>query len=123
LVSCADSRSIFLNPESSAYRRRRKLPDNFWRTFYEDSHTLSRYVGNGKDINASSPDSHVDTVINQVNDGNAFQALKRFALRDSITEENILKHLNWKKKEDSSFISAFEDFRKLIGDPVWWLHS
>jgi hypothetical protein len=95
LALCANSPSILLEHDSIASQRSRILPDDFWRTFYEDSHACSCYVSNERGMNASSLGVYMDTVRNQVNDDDAFQAPKRFIPGDDISKENIEEHLNW----------------------------
>ncbi|KAF2793250.1 hypothetical protein K505DRAFT_244819 [Melanomma pulvis-pyrius CBS 109.77] len=79
------------------------LPHTFYRVFYETSATLSSYVS--RDIHAN----HRETPQLKLEEGNAFQALGKAAVRD-LTNQRIERHLKWAQKKDpSSFISAFDN--------------
>ncbi|CAN9374924.1 unnamed protein product [Alternaria alternata] len=81
-----------------------KLPQLFYRTFYETSATLSKYV---------SIDTHVKhrkrkTLV--IQDGMAFQPVARFTVHDYLHREGIERHLVWNQKKDpSGYVSVFDD--------------
>ncbi|KNG46814.1 hypothetical protein DDE82_004327 [Stemphylium lycopersici] len=81
----------------------RKSVLELFRTGYETSITLSSYVT--KDTHAKHrqvPDLIID-------EKNAFQSVGKFKLSEDLTLERIERHLVWnKKREPSSFISAFD---------------
>lgn len=83
-------------------------PKELFRTGYETSITLSSYVT--KDTHAKHrqvPDLIID-------EKNAFQSVGKFKLSEDLTLERIERHLVWnKKREPSSFISAFDGAGKL----------
>lgn len=80
------------------------LPQGFYRTFYETSATLSKYV---------SIDTHVKhrkrkTLV--IQDGMAFQPVARFTVHDYLHREGIERHLVWNQKKDpSGYVSVFND--------------
>ncbi|KAH7562663.1 hypothetical protein BM1_02183 [Bipolaris maydis] len=78
------------------------LPKSFYRTFYETSATLSRYV---------TVDTHVkhrERKDLKMDDCNAFQAVAVFSLDQNMFLEDIERHLVWnQKKIPSPFISVF----------------
>ncbi|KAJ8109762.1 hypothetical protein OPT61_g7220 [Boeremia exigua] len=79
------------------------LPLNMYRTFYENSATLSSRV---------SKDTHVRHRENEqlrLQDDNAFQTVGEVNLEVNLTKEGIQRHLVWnKKKSPSGWISMFE---------------
>ncbi|XP_014556458.1 hypothetical protein COCVIDRAFT_99771, partial [Bipolaris victoriae FI3] len=83
------------------------LPKDFYRTFYETSATLSRYV---------TVDTHVKHRKRKdlkMDDRNAFQAVAVFSLDQNMFLEEIERHLVWnQKKIPSAYISVFNGIGK-----------
>jgi hypothetical protein len=100
-------RSFSEGPE----RRRdnsRMLPSELNRTYYETSNTLCQFV------NKHTHPKHRSNMRLKIQPGNAFQSLGTFVIMNDLTRERIERHLVWNKKRDpSSFISAFNHLRKL----------
>ncbi|KAH7084434.1 hypothetical protein FB567DRAFT_82437 [Paraphoma chrysanthemicola] len=80
------------------------LPRKLYRTQYETSTTLSRYV------DKHTHPKHRSNIQLKIQSWYAFQSLGMFQMREDLTRERIERHLVWNKKIDpSSLISAFND--------------
>ncbi|EUC46049.1 hypothetical protein COCMIDRAFT_4794 [Bipolaris oryzae ATCC 44560] len=78
------------------------LPESFYRTFYETSATLSRYVTVNTHV------KHRKRKDLKMDDHNAFQAVAVFSLDQNMFLEEIERHLVWnQKKIPSAYISVF----------------
>jgi hypothetical protein len=119
-MSFANLPSILSNHASYDYQpwKRRPLPLNFWRTFYEDSHTPSRFVSN-KHNGIIAPSMYIDKVRGQVNDDNAFEARSPFNFEFGLTQTRIRGHLKWGNAREpfSCFISVFESSGEFLTHP------
>jgi hypothetical protein len=83
------------------------VPPFFYRTGYETSVTLSAYTS--KDTHAK----HREQPKLKISNGNAFQAICKFILRNDLNRERIERQLKWNKRKDpSSYISVFNKLCK-----------
>ncbi|USP75522.1 hypothetical protein yc1106_02796 [Curvularia clavata] len=80
------------------------LPQTFYRTFYENSATLSRYV---------TVDTHVkyrERKDLRIDDGNAFQSVGYFSIDPCMLLEAIERHLVWNQTRiPTAYISVFDE--------------
>jgi hypothetical protein len=80
------------------------LPPALFRTHYETSNTLSRYV------DKHTHPKHRSNIQLKIKEGYAFESIGAFHLERGLTRERIERHLVWNKKIDpSALISAFND--------------
>lgn len=79
------------------------LPKAFYRTFYETSATLSRYV------TVDTHTKHRKHKDLKIEDGNAFQSIAGFSIHEYLKKECIEQHLIWNQREHpSAYISTFD---------------
>ncbi|KAG9195627.1 hypothetical protein G6011_00748 [Alternaria panax] len=94
----------FGNQEELIRARNKLLPKHFYRTFYETSATLSKYV---------SIDTHVKhrmPKLLKIKDEEAFQPVAEFTIHEFLNRGGIERHLVWNQKKDpSGYISVFND--------------
>ena len=100
------------------------LPKAFYRTFYEDSATLTPYVtkyinpSSGCQLCANGSYRHTHPKNRQrmdvkLSDNAAFQSIGKFNLVKDITRSRIERHLCWNQKRDpSSFVSVSDSLSK-----------
>jgi hypothetical protein len=83
------------------------LPERFYRTFYETSATLSKYVS------VDMHTKHRDRKKLKIEAGVAFQPVAKFTIHDYLHREGIERQLVWNQKVDpSGYISVFNDICK-----------
>jgi hypothetical protein len=84
------------------------LPAALFRTHYETSTTLSR------NVDEHTHPKHRANIKLKLGEKNSFRSIGTFEIPKDMTRERIERHLVWnKKREPSSFISAFNAICKI----------
>lgn len=94
--------STFGNEAELIRGHNKLLPEYFYRTFYETSATLSKYVS------VDMHTKHRDRNRLKLKDGIAFQPVANFTIHEYLHREGIERQLIWNQKKDpSGYISVF----------------